>query len=30
MLPPIPTGVIPVAAQQDVVKPRPEVAPVTP
>ena len=30
MLPPIPTGVIPVAAKQDVVKPRPEVAPVTP
>ncbi|TLX53688.1 aspartate-semialdehyde dehydrogenase [Stutzerimonas nosocomialis] len=30
MLPPIPTGVIPVTAQQDVVKPRPDIAPVTP
>jgi hypothetical protein len=30
MLPPIPSGVFPVSAQQDVVKPRPEVAPVTP
>lgn len=30
MLPPIPTGVIPVTAQQDAVKPRPDVAPVTP
>ena len=30
MLPPIPTGVIQVNAQQDVVKPRPEIAPVAP
>jgi len=30
MLPPIPSGVIPVTAQQDAVKPRPDVAPVTP
>ena len=30
MLPPIPSGVFPVSAQQDAVKPRPEVAPVTP
>ena len=30
MLLPIPTGVIPVTAQQDVVKPRPDIPPVTP
>lgn len=30
MLPIIPAGAIPVTAQQDVVKPRPEVAPVAP
>lgn len=30
MLPPIPTGVFPVNAQQDVVKPRPDIQPVTP
>lgn len=30
MLPPIPHSLIPVTAQQDVVKPRPEIAPVTP
>jgi hypothetical protein len=30
MLPPIPQGLVPVTAQQDVVKPRPEVPPVTP
>jgi hypothetical protein len=30
MLPPIPSGVFQVTAQQDVVKPRPEIAPVTP
>ncbi|EXF45197.1 aspartate-semialdehyde dehydrogenase [Pseudomonas sp. BAY1663] len=30
MLPPIPSGVIQVTAQQDVVKPRPDIAPVTP
>ncbi len=30
MLPPIPTGVMPVTAQQDVIKPRPDIAPVTP
>lgn len=30
MLPPIPQGLIPVTAQQDAVKPRPDIAPVTP
>ncbi|AYF87736.1 aspartate-semialdehyde dehydrogenase [Pseudomonas sp. DY-1] len=30
MLPPIPQGLVPVTAQQDVVKPRPDIAPVTP
>ncbi|MHB0843941.1 aspartate-semialdehyde dehydrogenase [Stutzerimonas nitrititolerans] len=30
MLPPIPSGVIQVTAQQDVVKPRPDTPPVTP
>ena len=30
MLPPIPHSLIPVTAQQDVVKPRPDIAPVTP
>lgn len=30
MLPPIPSGVIQVTAQQDVVKPRPDIPPVTP
>lgn len=30
MLPPIPSGVFQVTAQQDVVKPRPETPPVTP
>ncbi|MCW3150085.1 aspartate-semialdehyde dehydrogenase [Stutzerimonas stutzeri] len=30
MLPPIPSGVFPVSAQQDVVKPRPDIQPVTP
>ena len=30
MLPVIPVGVVPVNAQQDVVKPRPDIAPVTP
>ncbi len=30
MLPPIPHSLVPVTAQQDVVKPRPEIAPVTP
>ena len=30
MLPPIPSGVFQVTAQQDVVKPRPEMPPVTP
>lgn len=30
MLPPIPQGLVPVTVQQDVVKPRPEIAPVTP
>ncbi|WP_271411439.1 aspartate-semialdehyde dehydrogenase [Pseudomonas sp. Q1-7] len=30
MLPPIPQGLVPVTAQQDVVKPRPEIPPVTP
>ncbi|KAB0550754.1 aspartate-semialdehyde dehydrogenase [Pseudomonas argentinensis] len=29
MLPPIPHSLIPVTAQQDVVKPRPDIAPVT-
>lgn len=30
MLPPIPHSLVPVTAQQDVVKPRPDVPPVTP
>ncbi|GLZ87195.1 aspartate-semialdehyde dehydrogenase [Pseudomonas sp. BN414] len=30
MLPPIPQGLVPVTAQQDVVKPRPDIPPVTP
>lgn len=30
MLPPIPHSLAPVTAQQDVVKPRPDIAPVTP
>ena len=30
MLPPIPQSLVPVTAHQDVVKPRPEIAPVTP
>lgn len=30
MLPPIPHALVPVTAQQDVVKPRPEIPPVTP
>jgi hypothetical protein len=30
MLPPIPQGLVPVTAQQDVVKPRPDIQPVTP
>lgn len=30
MLPPIPQGLVPVTAQQDVPKPKPPVAPVTP
>lgn len=30
MLPPIPSGVIQVTAQQDVIKARPDIAPVTP
>ena len=30
MLPPLPHSLIPVTAQQDVVKPRPEIAPVAP
>jgi len=30
MLPPIPQGVLPVTVQQDVVKPRPDIPPVTP
>lgn len=30
MLPPIPHSLVPVTAQQDVVKPRPDIAPVTP
>lgn len=30
MLPPIPQSLVPVGAQQDVVKPRPDVPPVTP
>jgi hypothetical protein len=30
MLPPIPQGLVPVTVQQDVIKPRPEIPPVTP
>jgi len=30
VLPPIPQGLIPVSAQQDAVKPRPDIPPVTP
>ncbi|MFZ6045599.1 aspartate-semialdehyde dehydrogenase [Pseudomonas sp. CR3202] len=30
MLPPIPQSLVPVAAQQDAVKPRPDIPPVTP
>ena len=30
MLPPIPHSLVPVTVQQDVVKPRPDIAPVTP
>lgn len=30
MLPPIPQSLVPVTAQQDVVKPRPDISPVTP
>ena len=30
MLPPIPQGLVPVTAQQDAVKPRPDIPPVTP
>lgn len=30
MLPPIPQSLVPVTAQQDVVKPRPDIPPVTP
>ncbi|MCY1268355.1 hypothetical protein D9M69_420900 [compost metagenome] len=30
MLPPIPQSLVPVSAQQDVVKPRPDIPPVTP
>lgn len=30
MLPPIPSGVFPVSAQQDAVKPRPDIQPVAP
>ncbi|WP_161866578.1 MULTISPECIES: aspartate-semialdehyde dehydrogenase [Pseudomonas] len=30
MLPPIPQGVVPVTASQDVIKPKPEIPPVTP
>ncbi|HUE91292.1 aspartate-semialdehyde dehydrogenase [Pseudomonas sp.] len=30
MLPPIPQGLVPVTVQQDVIKPRPEILPVTP
>ncbi|WP_342245470.1 aspartate-semialdehyde dehydrogenase [Pseudomonas sp. OTU5201] len=30
MLPPIPQGLVPVTAQQDVVRPRPDILPVTP
>ena len=30
MLPPIPQGLIPVTVQQDMVKPRPDIPPVTP
>lgn len=30
MLPPIPQGLVPVTVQQDVIKPRPDIPPVTP